>query len=176
MKRPNNKFLADLAARQQIRDVLVRYCRGADRCDAGLMQSCFHQDAWDEHGFFSGSAWEFAGNAASSLAGRFVSTSHFMTNEYVELHGSIALSETCVLAFMRLEREGELFDITFRARYLDRFECREDGWKIGHRQLVSDGNRIDRVTEQDPRLGQAIGGGRTDRDPSYAFFSSVAPA
>ena len=47
--------LEDLAEKVQIllderdiREVLLRYCRGVDRCDAELISSCYHADAVDE--------------------------------------------------------------------------------------------------------------------------------
>jgi SnoaL-like domain len=69
----------EVRARLDIHDVLARYCRGADRCDAALMQSCFHEDAVDEHGFFNGPAAcgvgfkrrrDFSALCASPLRGR----------------------------------------------------------------------------------------------------------
>jgi hypothetical protein len=47
---PNrDRFIAELADREAIRDCLYRYCRGIDRCDAGLLQSAFWPDALDSH-------------------------------------------------------------------------------------------------------------------------------
>lgn len=166
----SDAMAAELMARQQIHDVLIRYCRGADRCDAAMMKSCFHEDAWDDHGFFSGPANEFAEQAAKNLRERFTSVKHYMTNEYVEIDGDQAKSETYILALTRMVRDGSSFDVFVSARYLDRLERRNDVWKIVHRLLVSDGTRIDKVVEDDPRLNQGKAGTRGSDDPSYAFF------
>jgi SnoaL-like domain len=48
--------VSQLTAERDIRDVLDRYARAADRCDVALMKSCYHRDAIDDHGFFSGDA------------------------------------------------------------------------------------------------------------------------
>jgi len=166
--------LAELKARQDILDVVVRYCRGADRCDAALMKSCFHADAWDEHGFFNGPAHAFAEQAAKSLLERFVSTKHFVTNACVEIVADQGACETYVLCVSRLMKAGERFDLTFSARYLDRFERRDGVWKIAHRVLVNDGTRVDPVIEQDARLEQVRAGARGPADASYAFFNMAA--
>lgn len=162
---------AELKARQDIHDVLVRYCRGADLCDVQLMQSCYHEDAIDDHGFFNGPADVFAENAAKNLGTLFSSTRHFMTNEYVELDGDTATAETYILCQLRMLNEEGTFDVTARCRYLDRFACREGIWKIVHRQLVSDGTRVDKVEKEFPRLDQGAPGARGGEDPSIAFFA-----
>jgi hypothetical protein len=163
-------WLAELHARHEIHEVLVRYCRGADRCDAALMKSCFHENAWDDHGFFSGPAGEFVEQAARNLRERFVATRHHMTNESVVLNGDQAKSETYIFAVCRQVMDGETFDVTFQARYLDQFECRGGAWKIVHRLLVSDGSRVDKVIQEDSRLSQGRVGARGADDPSYGFF------
>lgn len=161
----------ELKARQDIHDVLVRYCRGADLCDAEVMRSCFHDDAIDDHGFFNGSAQEFAEKAAGNLGGMFTATRHYMTNEYVELAGDGATSEIYVLCQLRLLKDGEKYDVTAHCRYLDRLERRDGVWKISYRQLVSDGTRLDKVDDEFPRLDQGAPGARGEADPSQAFFS-----
>lgn len=163
--------IAELKARQDIHDVLVRFCRGADLCDVAMMQSCFHEGAVDDHGLFNGPAREFAEIAAASLGTMFVSTRHYMTNEYVELSGDAASSETYILCQLRVVKEEGVFDVTARSRYLDRFERRAGIWKIVHRQLVSDGTRVDKVEEEFPRLDQGAPGGRGPSDPSALFFA-----
>ena len=174
MSSSSEKWLAELRARHEIHEVLVRYCRGADRCDAALMKSCFHENAWDDHGFFNGPAGEFVEQAARSLRERFVSTRHHMTNESVVLNGDNAKSETYILAVCRRVMEGETFDVTFHARYLDQFECRGGEWKIVHRLLVSDGTRVDKVLQEDSRLNQGRAGARGADDPSYGFFEPTS--
>lgn len=165
------RTIAELKARQDIHDVLVRYCRGVDLCDVEMMRSCFHDGAIDDHGFFNGPAEEFAERAAENLSTMFGASRHYMTNEFVELSGDFAASETCILCYLRMSRDDEVFDVTVRSRYLDRFERRDGVWKIVHRQLVSDGTRVDKVEEEFPRLNQGALGGRGQDDPSHAFLA-----
>ncbi|KRB85487.1 hypothetical protein ASE00_01440 [Sphingomonas sp. Root710] len=164
------QVVAELKARQDIHDLLVRYCRGVDRCDTEMIRSCFHEDGWDNHGFFDGPAMEFAEQAAQSLATRFTSTHHFMTNEHVEIDGDTARSETCNLTILRAEAEGRKSDTLAWSRYLDRIERRDGVWKIAHRTLVSDGTHVIEVAGENARLSQGKPGGRRAQDPSYGFF------
>lgn len=164
-------MIAELKARQDIHDVLVRYCRAVDQCDVELIRSCFHADAIDDHGFFNGPAHEFAERSAANLSSMFVSTRHYMTNEYVELSGTTAKCETFVLCNMRMEKEDGKYDVTAHCRYLDRFECRDGIWKIAFRQLVSDGTRVDKVDAEHPNLDRGARGTRGPDDPGNRFFA-----
>ncbi|MET0378059.1 MAG: nuclear transport factor 2 family protein [Spongiibacteraceae bacterium] len=42
----------EVIAHIEIRQALVRYCRGVDRSDEAMIRSAFHEDAIDEHGAF----------------------------------------------------------------------------------------------------------------------------
>ena len=44
----------ELIARQEITDVLHRYCRAVDRRDPDLLRSVYHPDATDDHGVYAG--------------------------------------------------------------------------------------------------------------------------
>ena len=161
-----------LLARLEIEALLVRYCRGVDRCDVELMKTCFHPDAIDDHGFFSGPADVFAEQAAENLPKRFSSTKHFLTNVHLELAGDHARSESYVLALFRIDEEGVRSDLTISARYLDALERRNGEWRITHRTLVNDETRIDRVDREDVLLGAASRGGRQN-DPSREFLAQL---
>ena len=136
------------------------------------MRSCFHEDAIDEHGFFNGPADEFMDKAAKSIRGLFTATRHYIMHENVELSACGATSEAAVLCQLRMAKDGELFDVTAHCRYMDRFECRDGVWKIVHRQLISDGTRVDKVEAGFQRLDQGQPGARGRDDPSHAFFQS----
>lgn len=171
-----NQLIAALKARQDIQDVLVRYCRAADRCDAALMKSCFHDDAVDDHGFFNGPASEFIDQAIPNLKERFVSTKHYLTNLYIKIDGAQARSESYILGLLRKVEDGSKFDVTFSARYLDRLERRGGLWRITHRRLVSEGSRVDRVEAEEPRLMAGRAGARGTGDPSQALFGDLTAA
>jgi len=50
--------LRTLLDRQEIADVVARYCRGIDRRDFDLVRTCYHPDGTDRHtGFLGGIDW-----------------------------------------------------------------------------------------------------------------------
>lgn len=171
MKPSLEQTITELKAREDIRNVMAHYCHAIDRCDAAGVKSCFFEDAIDDHGFFKGSAFEFTDLAVVRLQELFLSTKHHMTTHYVQLDGNVANCETYILALSRASKDGKITDVTFSARYLDRFECRDGEWKIAHRQLVSDGRRTDPVAVNPAELDKAAQGARGDADPSFAFFN-----
>jgi hypothetical protein len=49
----------ELLDKQEIYEVLMRYCRAIDRGDEPLMRSVYHPDGIDHHGIFDGKASDF---------------------------------------------------------------------------------------------------------------------
>ena len=78
--------LRALLDKQAIHEVLMRYCRGIDRCDEELLRSAYHHDATDNHGQFNGKAADFVPWAIKSLR-RDERTTHFLCNELIEVEG-----------------------------------------------------------------------------------------
>ena len=52
--------VGELRDHEAIREVIHRYCQTVDRCDLEMLKSCYDPDGYDDHGFFSGNAHEFA--------------------------------------------------------------------------------------------------------------------
>ena len=55
-----------MLAEKAIKDVQLRYCRGIDRFDWGLIEGCFHPDAIHDIGPFKGTVAEFIPWASSA--------------------------------------------------------------------------------------------------------------
>lgn len=165
--------LAVLLAKEQIRDVLFRYSRGADRGDLEILKSVYHEDAIDEHAhFYSGNAHRFC-EMIIEKSDTFPVLQHYICNSLIDVEGDIAHAESYSFAFQRLMKDGEPFDCFYGTRILDRFERRRGQWKILHRRVVLDWNRDEELCES---WGRGIFGthptpahmGRRDRsDPSY---------
>jgi len=169
-------LLDDLDARAQINGAIMRYARGVDRCDREMILSAFHSDGWDDHGVFSGPAEAFA-DWVIPLHRGFVSTAHYVTNVHIEVSGATARSEAYVIATLRYEQDGELYDLLGCGRYLDCFERRDGKWLIAHRLAMSDWSRVDRVDAQyTGELTKVLKKGTQDvDDPSVAHFQGVQP-
>jgi hypothetical protein len=157
--------------RQEIADLLARYCRGVDRLDWALVRSCYHDDALDDHGGFKGDPDGFVAMLARALP-RFSLTRHVITNSLVQIQGHVASGETYCDALHRLTRDdGTVVDERFGVRYIDRFEKRQGTWKILSRLVVFDWNRVDPVAETRPLGPGAVAFSRDEEDASYAVLA-----
>lgn len=163
--------LRDLQAREEIRNVLYRYCRAVDRGDKELLKSCYHPDGRDDHSFFSGLGWDLADYVLPILAQLELSI-HSLSNPMIDLQGDRAFVETHWSVIHRLRRGWKLTDMCDQGRYLDEFECRDGEWKILNRVMVIDAERwVDTVNLLDlfpsNMPNKAYSGRRGDTDPVY---------
>ena len=165
-----------LLALDEIRSVLNRYCRAADRGDEEMLRSVYHPDGIDEHGTnFVGLGWEFAAFAAKSAREnlRFAVMQHHITSINIEVHGDSAAAETYVLA-LHVPVSGPQIAMV-GGRDLDRFEKRGGEWKIAYRRFVHD---LDVQLPAERAFADGIGtyfeGTGTPTDSSYDLFAAVA--
>jgi SnoaL-like domain len=125
-----------LLDKQAIHEVVLRYCRGIDRLDAELIRSCYHADATDEHGTYTGTRDEFVEWVTRVLA-RFGGTMHVIANHLVEVDGDAAGSEAYGMAFHFGDPpEDHRRNFTTGFRYVDTFERRDGEWRIAARVAV----------------------------------------
>jgi hypothetical protein len=123
--------------REQIRSCLAHVARAEDRRDAELIQACYWSDAKVDFGIFAGDfraylAWVTPGSPAVLV------TQHFLGQSVIDLNGTSARVETLVSSYHRIDMGAEHRDIVIGGRYLDRFEQREDSWRIAERTMLYD--------------------------------------
>jgi len=135
--------LAILLDKQEIHEVIMRYCRGIDRCDEELLRSVYHSNAWDDHGQFKGKASDFIPHCMKALREDFLATMHAICNELVEVDGDRAHSESYFVAYHRIMKDGVEHELVLGGRYVDRFERRQGVWKIAHRVVAYEWDRIE---------------------------------
>lgn len=127
----------ELADRDAIRDCLYRYSRGVDRCDEEMLRSAYWEDAEDDHCLFVGRreqliAW------LMPLLRSMESSQHTIGNIFIRIHDDYADVESYYHGYHRI-RDGERsFDSIQAGRYIDRFEKRDDEWRIARRKVVVD--------------------------------------
>ncbi len=93
---------------------------------------------------------------------------HFIGNEYVEVDGDSAHSETYFISYATISDSGKSASRSRGGRYLDRFERRDGEWKIARRLLVDEWNRLDDLPAPSaPPAGRV--GLRSKDDPVYTF-------
>jgi hypothetical protein len=168
-----NEGFQQVLDKQSIYEVLVRYCRGVDRCDEDLIRSAFHSDSYDDHGYWKGPGHELATFLADRLRNANSGTTHSITNVLIELDGDLAVSESQVHATLIRRGAGPVQADVVGARYLDRFSRRANIWRIDHRTVVLDWHKTEVWTESAPQVptdGFARGA-RGPEDPSYAGYS-----
>jgi hypothetical protein len=164
--------LQDLIERDAIRQVLARYCRGADRCDIELLASCYHDDAIDRHGPFAGSAEQFATWVIDKQRTTSIITQHAVSNvviEFDETRTTAWVESAFTATHVRPPNEtfAEPFLDQFWGRYVDRFEKRGETWAIASREVVHDWSERRACGPNMPNV-QAYRSGKKDRtDPSY---------
>jgi ketosteroid isomerase-like protein len=158
-----------LLDKQAIREVMMRYFRGLDRCDAALIASAYHHDAVDDHGgrTFSGEGIG-QGIIDHMRELHIVSGSHHITNQTIHLDGDTAASESYFFGYMLESHEGEERTLQMAGRYLDRLERRNAEWRIAHRLVVPEmAGQVSGVMW----LGRPLSYGASDTtDPSYAVL------
>ena len=164
-------LLHRVAARQDIAEVLARYCRGIDRCSADELDRVFADDASIDYGSGAqGKATTCAG--LLDAVGTMRLTQHAISNIIIEFDGSRARAETYCVALHIFGEPGSETEMTVGGRYLDTLDRRAGEWRIVERLYVMDWNR------QGPATMRVAGGlydilqrrgGRKPDDPLYRW-------
>lgn len=172
----DDELLQRLADEAAVRDVHLRYCRGVDRQDWALVESCYHPGATDNHGPYNGDVPGFIAFAKEFLEACDTVT-HFTGNQLVEIDGDVAWHEAYCRAYHRLKptEDAPAIDWMVNFRYIDRMEKREGEWRICERVLAIDSERKDPVVG-DPHVGPEWHLGRADlTDPVYDRSIPLTP-
>ena len=152
------ELVQELADKQALLELVTRYCRAVDRHDEDLLLSCYHPDAFDDHGAQKGTPQEMIaymrrGPMDPSGPRRQLA----LTNCLFDVQGDVAWGEcyleTRVIVGEQVERG--------LARYADRYERRDGEWRIARRTVILEharpGLRIDDFEQ----------GARDKTDPTY---------
>jgi SnoaL-like protein len=158
--------LRDLLDKQAIHELLLRYCRGLDRCDEALLASAFHPDAVVEHTGQTLTGARIAGFLVSRSLQAGSRHAHYLANHLVGVRGDDADSECYFFSYRIGLGQAEIQ--TFKGRYLDRFERRSGEWRIARRTVVIDWSTREPFSHADLFPG-APRGARSHDDPSYSL-------
>jgi ketosteroid isomerase-like protein len=173
MGRTISQIQRELADREAIRDCLYQYARGVDRCDEEMLRSAYWEDAIDDHSVFKGTREEFIAYALPPMR-LMDQRQHIITNILIRIHGAEASVESYFYGYQRIRGEdGVPRDYIGAGRYLDRFERRQDEWRIARRRVMTDWFREFDDSADWPKgfLGMRIEpGGLCPDDPSYQLL------
>src|SRR5918993_1222120 len=165
----SEQTVQELLAEREIRQVLLRYCRGVDRCDIEAIASCFHSDAVDDHGNWTADGTTVAQHIVDLVKPGPARAMHFLGNVLIEIDGEKAYAESYLLAFRSFHRDNQPYTRTRALRFVDRFERRDDVWRISERVAVDDWNRVDRVLELQDGNEKFRFSTKDKSDPVYAI-------
>ena len=177
----NSEELNALLDRETIRACLARLARGEDRRDANLISACYWPNATTDFGISSGNfdaylAWVVPGSPAVPV------TQHVLGQSLTDLRGDIALVETHVTAYHRVNMGEAERDTVIGGRYLDRMEKRGGDWRIAQRTMLYDWHQDFRqsVDWAQGMMGMKFSAGhyagRAAGDYSETFLGKRAPA
>jgi len=167
--------LRRLIDRQAIHDVVLRYCRGIDRLDLDAVRACYHPDATDEHGSFTGTVDEYL-VWIGRLLPRYTSTMHLVANHLVDFRDDTpdaARAETYGMAFHRSADPAPRHNLVTGFRYVDDFARRDGAWRIARRVATTEWVTADDVANRWP-IPDGMRTGRRDR--SDAVYAPPPPA
>ena len=166
----------EIADRQAIADILHLHCRGLDRLDRAVLQSCYWPDAEVDYGDYVGPARDFAELVITALADSYELTRHLVSNTLVDLQAPRARCESYVSADHLLP--GAAREMCFGGRYLDLMEQRDGQWRLLHRRVVMDWAKTREL--EDLRNSKAFAtlarGGHGRADPLHDLLTSGGPA
>lgn len=163
--------IQQLLDRQQITEMIYRYCRAVDRLDHQLGYSIWHNDGFADYG----EIYQGDGRGVIDLICEHhlhtLYHSHQVSNILIDLGGDKAGSETYVTANLRIKVEERVQQMTIWSRYIDQWSRREGRWGIDKRTAVID---FDEIRDVVP-LGALESQGCRDRtDPSYAVLQGLS--
>ena len=134
--------LQRLLDERAIERLLVDYCRGVDRLDAALVASVYHRRHRRPR-LVQGPGRGFADHVTRRLAERYEATMHSISNVMIAFTDpDSARVESHVCARHRGSDDQGPTLMSFGGRYVDRFERRDGTWKIAHRAVVHEWDKL----------------------------------
>jgi hypothetical protein len=134
--------LAVLVAKDEIRTVFAKYCRGLDRRNRDLVANCFHADSCLNFGLYKGDGDGWADLAIDGVDRYFEGNSfYFLGQSSIVVGGETALAETYIFSPKTMKvrsSEGEVEMWMGGGRFIDKLERRLGEWRILNRTFVAD--------------------------------------
>ena len=174
---PTPSVLQEMLDEFALRRLVHAYCRAVDRGDTEALRRLYRHDAVDAHGTFSGgTADAFLEELAA--ARRYIRTmQHNITTMNFAIDGDRAEGEIYTIAVHTLAGRDHDTDLIIGGRYLDKYEKRDETWKIAERTIVTDWAQVNDPSSMDmshPITKDTLKGAMDASDPSFGFFSLLS--
>ena len=163
----DQKALATLIAKDEIRELALLYSRGVDRKDIELLKTLYTKDGTDNHGK------HYNGDAEGYL--RFLDKSfphmpysgHHICNHLISVDGETGEGEVYALAYHLLpDGKGGFIEDFMAVRYVDRYRKETGRWLFASRVVSFDLRSVRPVPAPDMPMRTPT------EDPSYTTLSS----
>ena len=164
--------LDELASRLEIQNVIAKYAHAVDRRDFETVRSCYHPDAYDDHGRYKGGV-EGLMDYMERLAAVLNSTYHLMGTPYIVLKGDTAWVET--FSIYRRDLKDDMPTLA-GIRYADTFERRDGEWRIARRLVILDWEHVAGDLPAVQSGPEWLRGGLGDADPNFQMFAEARAA
>lgn len=163
----DEKALAILIAKDEIRDLAMLYSRGVDRKDGALLRTLYTKDATDEHDVsFNGPAEDYIQFLERSFP-YMPFSGHHICNHLISVDGDEGEGEVSALAFHAIpDRAGGFVEDFMCVRYIDHYRKEDGRWRFAKR-VVSYDYRVQRPLEKVDMHAHAAGA-----DPTYEILRS----
>jgi hypothetical protein len=170
----NESLLQEMLDEFALRKLVHTYCRAVDRGDFATLRELYHDEAVDAHGDIStGSVDEFLTTLEASRP-HIRSMQHNITTVNFVFDGMRAEGEIYTIATHTFGAGDHDVDVIIGGRYLDKYEKRDDVWKIVERTIVTDWAQVNDPSSVDlshPITRGTLKGSLGVDDPSHQFFS-----
>jgi ketosteroid isomerase-like protein len=161
----DEKALATLLAKADIRELVELYARGSDRRDMALLRSLYTKNGVHVHGEFNGSAAAFFDAWEAGLKQSSGRASHYICNHLIFVDGDEAQGEVNSLAWhLHDDGKGGAVEDLVGVRYFDVYRKEGGQWRIAKRR-----SNIDFKVEHSV-AAQAASAAMDD--PSYSALSA----
>jgi hypothetical protein len=163
----DQKALAVLIAKDEIRELAMLYSRGVDRKDAELLKTLYTRDGMDNHGkHFNGNAHDYIQFLEKSFPYMPMS-GHFICNHLISVNGDEGDGEVYALAYHVIpDGKGGVTKDFMGVRYIDRYRKEDGRWLFANRVVSFDiHTREPMPTPAEPSIAPA-------QDPSYTTLGS----
>lgn len=175
--------LQELADREEIRDVLWRYCRGVDRADPEVLRSIYWPESTENHDMFIGLASDFVGHVLGIVQVSEM-IQHIISNPMIRIAGAGAKCESSFFVYTvwkapdgwqpgAADEDDGRRALMLGGRYLDEFERRGNDWRVLHRVVAYDWWRMfDAAPKPDASFNghPMVRGAYRPDDPSYEML------
>lgn len=166
----NIEQLQKVADRQEITEILYRYCRSVDRLDMPLGHSIWNKNSIADYGDFYQGDGPGVIDLICKQHSYMLYHTHQISNIIIELDGDTAGSEAYVTADLRMKRGDVVTQMTVWSRYVDRWSRQDGRWGLDKRIAIRD---FDLVREVTPLSQLETAGHRDRHDPSYQVLPQL---